>query len=128
MIVKFRDWKIVNNEEFMLLTMSIKDGEYIFEKYIKNRTNDQNRYLRWCVYKTIVQAMWKDEDVDDNYIHWVMWMKFLVDNSKKQPYVKSTANLSTQEFMEYIENIKNFVAKYWIIIPEAEDFKWYHSV
>lgn len=128
MIVKFRDWKIINNEEFMILTMSIKDGEYIFEKYKKNRTNDQNRYLRWCVYKTIVQSMWKDEDVDEDYIHWIMWMKFLVDKSKKAEYVKSTANLSTQEFMEYIENIKNFVAKYWIIIPEAEDFKWYHSV
>lgn len=128
MIIKFRDWKVVNNEEYMLLMMSIKDGEYIFEKYKKNRTNDQNRYLRWCVYKTIVQAMWKDWDVDEDYIHWIMWMKFLVDRSKKAEYVKSTANLSTQEFMEYIENIKNFVAQYWIIIPEAEDFKWYHSV
>lgn len=125
MIVKFKDWKVINNEDFMTLIMSIKDGEYVFEKYKKTRTNDQNRYLRWCVYKTIAKAMWEE---DENYIHWVMWMKFLVDRTKKAEYIKSTANLSTQEFMEYIENIKNFVAQYWIIIPEADEFWDYWTV
>lgn len=47
-------------------------------------------------------------------------MKFLQDHSKKMPYVRSTTTLSTAEFTEFIENIKNYVAEYGIIIPSSE--------
>lgn len=61
--------------------------------------------------------MWEP---DLEYIHWVMGMKFLQDHSKKMPYVRSTTTLSTAEFTEFIENIKNYVAEYGIIIPSSE--------
>ena len=90
----------------------------MIKEYKKTRSDEQNRYLWWGVYKTIADSTGDDSE----YIHWVMGMKFLVDHSKKAPYIKSTAKLTTTEFSEYIENIKNFVAPFWIIIPNAEDF------
>lgn len=50
-----------------------------------------------------------------------MAMKFLVDNSRKAPYVKSTTELDTKEFGEYIDKIKNFVSEFNIVIPSAEE-------
>lgn len=117
MIVKILNWVIQNDLEFYnLITQSNWDFE--FKPYKKDRTNEQNRYLRWVVYKVIADFIWEDVD----YIHWVMWMKFLVDRTKKMPYVKSTAKLNTTEFTEYIENIKNFVSTFGIYIPDPDTF------
>jgi len=52
-------------------------------------------------------------------------MKFLLDNTRKLPYVKSTATLSTKEFREYIEKIKNWMAEFDIHIPSTEEYKKY---
>jgi len=117
-ILNIQNWKIVNKESYFEYILNIKDWQYIIKEYKKTRTSDQNNYLRGWVYKTIADTMWEWKD----YIHWVMWMKFLVDNSKKSPYIKSTANLTTSEFSEYIENIKNFVSQFGIIIPSAEEY------
>lgn len=113
MIITIENWNIKNSDEFVQFVLT-NNWDFEIKKYKKNRTNDQNRYLWWVVYKTIAEYSWND----DEYIHWVMSMKFLVDNTKKMPYVKSTSTLDTAEFTEYIENIKNFVAEFWIIIPE----------
>ena len=51
-----------------------------------------------------------------------MGMKFLLDKTKKSPYVKSTAKLTTKEFINYVENIKDFVATFGIQIPDPYDF------
>jgi hypothetical protein len=51
-----------------------------------------------------------------------MGMKFLLDKTKKAPYVRSTASLTTQEFSEYVEKIRNFVAQ-WVYVPTPEERK-----
>ena len=64
--------------------LTAPDGDYVIKKRVNNRTNQQNRYLRGWVYKAIADSI--GEDVD--YVHWVMGQKFLLDRSKKAPYVK----------------------------------------
>ena len=51
-----------------------------------------------------------------------MRLKFLIDRSKKHPYIRSTAKLNTQEFTEYVEKVRNFVAP-WLYIPTPEERK-----
>ncbi len=117
MIINILNWVIQNNIEFYNFITS-SNWYFKVKPYKKDRTNEQNRYLRWVVYKTIVDSIWGDVD----YIHWVMWMKFLVDKTKKMPYIKSTTKLNTTEFTQYVENIKKFVSKFGIIIPKPDNF------
>jgi len=50
----------------------------------------------------------------------MMGMKFLLCRDKKIPFVRSTTKLTTKEFTDYIENVKNFFAEHKIILPEAK--------
>lgn len=118
MFFEVKDHKIVKSAEYSDYMFSLPDWIYQIKKYIKTRTNEQNKYLWWWVYTTIAKEIWEDTE----YVHWVMWMKFLIDNSKKSPYVKSTAKLNKDEFSEYVENIKNFVSWFWIKIPSADEY------
>lgn len=95
-----------------------KDWKYVIVKEKTKRTIKQNSYLRWWVYKAIADYMW---ETDLEYIHWIMWLEFIPDRTKKRPYTRSTTSLSTAEMTEYIENIKNWVSQYWVIIPSAEE-------
>ncbi len=96
----------------------LKDWIYEIKPFKNDRTILQNRYLRGWVYGTIAEYMWEDTD----YVHWVMGMKFLLDKTKKAPYVRSTASLTTQEFSEYVEKIRDFVAQ-WVYVPTPEEWK-----
>lgn len=96
----------------------LKDWKYVIKEDKEKRTDPQNKYLRWWVYKAIADHT----GYDDKYIHAIMGMQFLVDRSRKLPYVKSTTELTTAEMVEYIENIKNFMAEYGVIIPSAEEY------
>jgi hypothetical protein len=56
-----------------------------------------------------------------------MKMKFLLvhGDAKRLPYCRSTAKLTTSEFCEYIESVKDFMAQWGIILPSAEEFENY---
>ena len=118
MLLTIKDWKVVNAEAWFDYMHNIKDWQYIIKPFKRDRRERQNSYLWWCVYPIIAKYTWDDSE----YIHGVMGMKFLLDNTKKAPYVRSTASLNTEEFSIYVENIKNFVADFWIIIPDAWDY------
>ncbi len=76
----------------------------------------QNRYLWDSVYGTITKEVWENTE----HVHRVIRLKFLIDKSKKHPYIRSTTKLRAQEFTEYIEKVRNFVAP-CIYIPTAEE-------
>jgi len=119
MIIEVKEWNIINKDEYFEFMRNLQDGYYEIKKYIKNRSNEQNRYYRWLL--SIVE---KDSGIPVEEVHEKMRMKFLyVPESWTQLwYCKSTAKLTSFEFSEYIENIKNFMAQYWIILPDANDF------
>ena len=114
-----KDWDFISKEKAeQLFELIAKDWKYEIKKVTKKRTNDQNRYLWSWVYWTIDTELkqWTD------YIHWVMSYKFLLDQSGKSPYVRSTTSLNTVEFSNYIESIGAFVADFGIIIPSSEQY------
>jgi len=119
MYLTIKDSKIVNQQEYIDWIVNAPDGRYIIRLEKLIRTTKQNAYLRWWVYKAICDHT---GDTDD-YIHWVMSMQFLVDRTKKMPFIKSTTKLSTKEFSEYVDKIKNFVSEYWVIIPTAQEYE-----
>lgn len=101
----------------------LKDGCYeIVRTDWDKRTNDQNKYLWGWVYPTIHEGLKWAYTLDE--IHSIMSYQFLSRVTKwGSPYILSTSRLTTAEFSKYVEQIKDFVAQYWIYIPTAEEYK-----
>ena len=110
-------WKILLKEYFDHNVSNLKDGDYVLKKYVNSRSNSQNRYYRWLL--TIIA---NELGYDSNEVHEILRMRFLYvpESSTMLPYCKSTSKLTTSEFSDYIEKIKNFAAEYGIILPDAD--------
>lgn len=85
----------------------LKDGTYIIsiKKQSKKRSLQQNNYY-WFIMTLVAQEIGYDSAEE---VHNAMKLKFLVDMTKKIPFIKSTAGLSTQEMSEYMEKVFRFV-------------------
>lgn len=120
MYLTIKDWKLVHDSETKRYMANTKDGKYVLEKYKRKRTNPQNRYLRGWVYRLISKYTWEDEEI----IHAQMWYKFLKHKSRDFERIRSTTELSTVEFNEYVEKIILF---WWefagLNFPTPEEFK-----
>lgn len=129
MIFRKVNKQFVNKEIVWQQLKGLKDGCYeIVRTDGEQRTNDQNRYLRWAVYPAIHEWLHWVYTCDE--IHGLMSFQFLQTVSKGwSTYIKSTSRLTTAEFSKYVENIKDFVAQYGIYIPTAEEYKqWMESL
>lgn len=120
MLIRVSQWLIVNKKEYFEFMSDLQDWEYEIKKYKRTRSTDQNRYYRWLL--GIVE---KETWIPTEETHEKMRMKFLYipENWVQLWYCKSTAKLNTTEFTEYIENIKNFMAQYSIILPSTEQYE-----
>lgn len=114
-----KGWNVIKNKEDFFNLLQSRDWKWVIEERRETRSFDQNRYLWGGVYGTIAKVNWDDPE----YIHWICGMRFLVDHSKKMPYVRSTATLDTKEFTEYVEKIKDWVSEFEITIPSPEEYK-----
>lgn len=86
------------------------------------RTDDQNKYLWGAVYPAIYEWLNWVYSIDE--IHSIMSYQFLSRVSRwGSPYILSTSRLTTAEFSEYVEHIKDFVSQYGVYIPTAEEYK-----
>lgn len=138
MITKY--WKAEDIEWWELLdeiskTCVWKTIKVEVKQYGENRTNQQNRYLWWVVYKIISDELWYNE----NEVHDLFKAKYLrvdkyIEKDWKKiniPRIRSTTDLNTKEFKEYIDKIRDFVSiNLWIYVPEAneyEEFKYIHE-
>lgn len=119
-VIKFTGGKIspVDFEKLNNHLTGLKDGEYTIEvkRHYKNRTIPQNRLL-WDIYRQVSeQTGYETEE-----IHAMMGQKFLLDESGKSPFVKSTTKLTTIEFNVFIKKIVRFFsveASLQIYLPE----------
>lgn len=121
--------QIVNEHILLQQLKDLKDWLYeVIRVDWENRTNDQNKYLRWAVYPAIHN--WLHWAYSIEKIHSIMACKFLmVATEQGSPYIKSTSRLTTAEFSKYVEDIKNFVAQFGVYIPTAEEYKkWLESL
>ena len=90
-------------------------------KQYKIRSLQENKYYFWVVLKILSDELWYEVDE----VHELMKERFLTkieklksDKRVKLKRTKSTSELTTQEFEEYLENIRVFASKYLnIIIP-----------
>jgi len=118
MIITKKDW-VIDVEKVLSGLKDLSDWTYEIVKFKKDRTSQQNRYLWWVVYKTIADFT----GYDTNYIHQQLWQLFLVDyETYKNPYIKSTAELTTQEFGEYVDKIILRSGEYGLKIPSPEEY------
>ena len=118
MIITKKDW-VIDVEKVLSGLKDLSDWTYELIRFKKDRTSQQNRYLRWVVYKTIADFT----GYDTNYIHQQLGQLFLVDyETYKNPYIKSTAELTTQEFGEYVDKIILRAGEYGLRIPSPEEY------
>lgn len=111
-------WSVVDYESFKQGIIALKDWEYEIISVEEKRSEKANRYLWGWVYTPIAEWTWYDKDK----VHAIMSFKFLRDHTGKSEYVKSTSMLSPKEFAEYVDNIRNFVAPFWVYIPSSEEY------
>lgn len=93
----------------------------IIKKAKKIRSNKQNKYYWGVIIKTLGEFTGYEPEEMHNALKW----KFLKIENNNLPSVRSTAKLSTLEFMTYIEQIIRFAAELGVVIsdPESVDYE-----
>ena len=116
--------KVVDKQTLQDGVGRLPDGKYIIKKYIRNRTNPQNRYLHQ-LFSSIAKDAWEDTE----YIKRMFKTKFLmwVSNNKWVRYPRPTHNLTTVEFAEFVDNILNFMAELWYNYATPDEWKEFNS-
>jgi hypothetical protein len=110
---------LIEADRFKQDLKKLKDGHYniTIKKQERTRSGQQNRYYFGVVLKTIADDT--GDDIDS--LHTYFKYNFLRERGKKFPKMRSTTELSTLEFSDYIEKISKFVAERLSIhIPPAE--------
>lgn len=115
--------EVTENELRRTYLSKFKQGEIIdvtFKKHRKERTNQQNRYLWGIIYFLIGKEIGESSET----VHELMKYKFLRSrkevNGTEMEYLESTTDLSTDEFSQYIEKIKEWSLHFLnVTIPEA---------
>ena len=110
--VSFAGWTIVNNEQFTKqwkeYTPKLKDWNYVIEikKEFKKRTLAENRYY-WMIISLFACEIWVSVDDLHNEMkycflrtvfEWIDWNEIYK--------IKSTTELSTKDFEQYLECIR----------------------
>lgn len=110
--------KLVNRDGFDRLVQSLDGQEIdiIVRRHRKGRSLPQNAYLWGCVYKILADHL---EGYTEEDVHEAMGQLFRTDRTGVVPRVKSTTEMSTVEFNEYLERIIQFAAeKLELVIPD----------
>jgi hypothetical protein len=108
--------RLDREDEYAALVASLegKPIEQTLRKERKRRGNSQNRFYWGVVLKTVADQLgW---DVDD--LHHELKRKFLaVEHDTALVMTRSTADLDTAEFTEYIDNVMRLAAEMGIYVP-----------
>jgi hypothetical protein len=101
--------------------LTLKDGpvQVIIQKYRAKRTDQQNRYYWAVVVRTIGHHCgYTDEETHDA----LRWLFLRQQADGKPNTVKSTTKLNTQEFENYINEIKRWAAmELQLYIPDPNE-------
>ena len=95
-----------------------KDVEVVVRRKKKHRSGAQNAYL-WAVPYELISD---DLGYTPQEVHDAMRHLFLVNNDNDLPKVKSTTELTTIEFEEYVGKVRQWAAEFRdIYIPEPNE-------
>lgn len=125
--------KLIRNRNLILEAINSYEGKDVlisFEKPKKQRSNQQNAFY-WGIVIVIIKSCLKStgNNLSDNDVHDLLRLKFLKETiSIKEETgevierVKSTTELTTSQFMDYIAEIQQFAAEYFdVIIPDPNE-------
>ena len=91
-----------------------KEGyECIIRKIKKQRSLNQNSYY-WGI---VIKIMSQELGYTDNEMHQVFASEFLMYINRDRKFIKSTTELSTIEFENYLENCRRLASEQGIFIP-----------
>lgn len=95
------------------VTMEVK-------KRSERRTIDQNALYWFWITCLEAHTGQPKEDIHDYYKHKLLKRWVTAPNGKRAEVVGSTANMTKEEFCEYLETFRNCVAEDWeYILPET---------
>ncbi len=111
--------RVLETRGYQKYIQSLKTGYYDFvvRKPKKNRTLRQNRYYWGVVVKVLADHFGYTIDEMHEALKW----KFLQKKDAPLPTVKSTTELSTVEFTDYLESVWRWAAtEYSVYIPDPD--------
>ena len=127
---KIIDGKITRNRNLFIDALASMDGKEVVltvKRAKKQRSNPQNNFLWGCVYPIMQKAL-KDAGhlMTVNDVHDLLKLRFLKEtiliNEETGEYIeriKSTKELSTTTFAEYVQDIHRFASEYFgVTIPD----------
>lgn len=86
-----------------------------------SRTTQQNRYYFGVIVKILADELGYSVDEMHEALKW----KFLKIHENELPTVRSTTDLSTAEFSDYCEKIKQFAAfELSVVLPDPGQADW----
>lgn len=112
--IKDGHFELNNKENYHRYIANCKDGEYTLTlKRKRNRRslNQNNLYWEW------ISIIGNELGYEKEEIHCTLKAMFLVDRSKKIPIIRSSANLNSFEFSQYMEQIDRWCAEQGILLP-----------
>ena len=105
----------------LLLDFAKREGrqiEVVVRPEKKQRSGQQNKYYHGVVVALIAEKMGEYPEAT----HESLKVHFLTDNSGVLPKVKSTTDLTTVEFEEYLSKVRQFGAEFLdIYIPDPNE-------
>lgn len=87
------------------------------------RSDQQNRYLWGCVYKTVTDALdgWESEDVHQYCLgEYFGWETIDGLGKKRLRPIRRSSRLNKREFADYIAWIQRRMAEHGILIPDPD--------
>lgn len=107
-----------------LLPLKGETIQFTFTKRKKHRSDNQNAYYHGVVIRTIADYCGYRGSDEIAGIHEELKRKFLPKRGRLQ-ITRSTASLSTEEFGEYLEDVKRWAAEeLGLYIPEPNESEY----
>lgn len=131
LLCKVKEGKLSNAKKIRQIVESFegKTIELIISKASKKRSSPQNRYYWGCIVPIIKEALLQSGNIfNDEHVHDLLKFKFLKEDlpfgtdGEFITRIKSTAELTTSQFMDYIAQIQQWAAEFLSIdIPDPNE-------
>ena len=118
-----RERVLANLQGFLVSISPSKAWEVTIKQHKKKRSDEANRYLWGVVYRTLADATGHDADDFHEYFLGEMygWEEYEIMGRKRVRPMKRSRKLSSAEFFEYVEFVRQRAAQQGIYIPDPGD-------
>jgi len=91
---------------------------------VRTRSQQQNRYLWGICYPEVLKHLpgWEAEDIHEYFLgEWSGWEVIEGMGRKRMRPIKRSSNLSTTDFMNYVDFVQRKAAEHGIYIPSPNE-------